>query len=147
VAARVSWWKNFPEGITANTNICFVCNDDKAIYKHIGRCLMKRRFSSAELFELRNSIPINAVIKDLLLMESKTIDGYFRFLCPVCNEFQTATKVSTNLARCFSCQKNFNAIDLVMVVKNMGFVDSVSFLKDVLERRGKIKEWLGQVNQ
>jgi DNA primase len=55
--------------------------------------------------------------------------------------------VSTNLARCFSCQKNFNAIDLVMVVKNMGFVDSVSFLKDVLERRGKIKEWLGQVNQ
>jgi DNA primase len=108
---------------------------------------MKRRFSSAELFELRNSIPINAVIKDLLLMESKTIDGYFRFLCPVCNEFQTATKVSTNLARCFSCQKNFNAIDLVMVVKNMGFVDSVSFLKDVLERRGKIKEWLGQVNQ
>jgi hypothetical protein len=58
---------------------------------------MKRRFSSAELFELRNSIPINAVIKDLLLMGSKTIDGYFRFLCPVCNEFQTATKVSTNL--------------------------------------------------
>lgn len=108
---------------------------------------MKRRFSSAELFELRNSIPINAVIKDLLLMESKTIDGYFRFLCPVCNEFQTATKVSTNLARCFSCQKNFNAIDLVMVVKNMGFVDSVSFLKDVLERRGKVKDWLGQVNR
>lgn len=106
---------------------------------------MKRRFSSAELFELRNSIPINAVIKDLLLMESKIIDGYFRFLCPVCNEFQTATKMSTNLARCFSCRKNFNAIDLVMIVKNIGFVDSVSFLKDVLERRGQIKEWLGQV--
>ncbi len=108
---------------------------------------MKRRFSSAELFELRNSIPINAVIKDLLLMESKIIDGYFRFLCPVCNEFQTATKMSTNLARCFSCQKNFNAIDLVMVVKSIGFVDSVSFLTDVLERRGQIKEWLCQVNR
>ena len=108
---------------------------------------MKRRFSSEELFELRNSIPINAVIKDLLLMESKIIDGYFRFLCPVCNEFQTATKMSTNLARCFSCRKNFNAIDLVMVVKNIGFVDSVSFLKDVLERRGQMKEWLGQVNR
>ena len=106
---------------------------------------MKRRFSSAELFELRNSIPINAVIKDLLRMESKIIDGYFRFLCPVCNEFQTATKMSTNLARCFSCRKNFNAIDLVMIVKNIGFVDSVSFLKDVLERRGQIKELLGQV--
>lgn len=108
---------------------------------------MKRRFSSAELFELRNSIPINAVIKDLLLMESKIIDGHFRFLCPVCNEFQTATKMSTNLARCFSCRKNFNAIDLVMIVKNIGFVDSVSFLKEVLERRGQIKEWLGQVKQ
>jgi len=96
---------------------------------------------------MRNSIPINAVIKDLLLMESKNIDGYFRFLCPVCNEFHTATKMSTNLARCFSCRKNFNAIDLVMVVKNIGFVDSVSFLKDVLERRGQMKEWLGQVNR
>jgi len=108
---------------------------------------MKRRFSSEELFELRNSIPINTVIKDLLLMESKNIDGHFRFLCPVCNEFHTATKVSTNLARCFSCRKNFNAIDLVMAVKCIGFVDSVSFLKDVLERRGKIQQWLGQVNR
>jgi hypothetical protein len=147
VADQVPWWKNFPEGLTANATIRFVCNDDKVIYKHIGRCSMKRRFSSEELFELRNSIPINAVIKDLLFMESKIIDGYFRFLCPVCNEFQTATKMSTNLARCFSCRKNFNAIDLVMVVKNIGFVDSVSFLKDVLQRRGQIQQWLGQVNR
>ena len=108
---------------------------------------MKKRFSSAELFELRNTIPINVVIKDLLLMESKIIDGYLRFLCPVCNEFQTATKVSTNLARCFSCQKNFNAIDLVMIVKDIGFIDSVSFLKNVLDRRSKIKEMLGQANR
>jgi len=147
VGGRVSWWKNFPEGITADATIRFVCNDGGAIYQHTGRCFMKRRFSSAELFELRNSIPINAVIKDLLHMESKIIDGYFRFLCPVCNEFQTATKVSTNLARCFCCQKNFNAIDLVMIVKNMGFVDSVCFLKEVLERRSKVKELLGQVNR
>lgn len=109
---------------------------------------MKRRFSSAQLFELRNCIPINVVIKDLLMIDSKTVDGYFRFLCPICNEFQTATKASTNLARCFFCQKNFNAIDLVMIVKNMGFVDSVTFLKNVLDRRGKIKELLNnQVNR
>lgn len=109
---------------------------------------MKRRFSSAQLFELRNCIPINVVIKDLLLIDSKTIDGYFRFLCPICNQFQTATKASTNLARCFFCQKNFNAIDLVMIVKNMGFVDSVTFLKNVLDRRGKIKELFNsQVNR
>jgi hypothetical protein len=100
-----------------------------------GRFLVKRRFSSAQLFELRNCIPINVVIKDLLMIDSKTIDGYFRFLCPICNKFQTATKALTNLARCFSCQKNFNAIDLVMIVKNMGFVDSVVFLKKVSDRR------------
>jgi DNA primase len=100
-----------------------------------GRFFMKRRFSSAQLFELRNCIPINVVIKDLLMIDSKTVDGYFRFLCPICNEFQTATKASTNLARCFSCKKNFNTIDLVMIVKNMEFVDSVVFLKKVLDRR------------
>jgi len=95
---------------------------------------MKRRFSSAQLFELRNCIPINVVIKELLMIDSKTVDGYFRFLCPICNEFQTATKASTNLARCFSCKKNFNTIDLVMIVKNMEFVDSAVFLKKVLDR-------------
>lgn len=95
---------------------------------------MKKRLSSKELFELRNSIPINTVIKELLLIPSKTIDGYFRFLCPVCNEFQTATKASTNLARCFYCERNFNAIDLVMLVKDIGFIESVTFLKNVLRR-------------
>jgi len=96
---------------------------------------MKRRFSSAQLFELRNCIPINVVIKEILMIDSKTVDGYFRFLCPICHEFQTATKASTNLARCFSCKKNFNTIDLVMIVKNMEFVDSAVFLKKVLDRR------------
>ena len=95
---------------------------------------MKKRLSSEELFELRNSIPINTVIKELLSIPSKTIDGYFRFLCPVCNEFQTATKASTNLARCFYCERNFNAIDLVMIVKDLGFIESVTFLKNVLRR-------------
>lgn len=78
------------------------------------------------------------------MIDSKTIDGYFRFLCPICNEFHTATKASTNLARCFSCQKNFNAIDLVMIVKGMEFVDSVVFLKKVLDR---CKVFNAQVNR
>ena len=95
---------------------------------------MKKLFSSDELFELRNFIPINMVIAEVLRMPSKVADGHFRFLCPRCNEFQTATNASTNLARCFCCRRNFNAIDLVMIVRNSGFVESATFLTDVLSQ-------------
>lgn len=92
------------------------------------------RFSSRELFEVRNNIPIDALIRDHLKMSSKISDGYFRFLCPLCNEFQTSVKPVTNLARCFRCEKNFNTIDLVMEVKGYGFRDSVLFLKKLMTR-------------
>lgn len=95
---------------------------------------MKKLFSSDELYELRNLIPINMVISEVLQMPSKIADGHFRFLCPRCNEFQTATNASTNLARCFCCQKNFNAIDLVMIVRKSGFVESVTFLRNILSQ-------------
>jgi DNA primase len=87
------------------------------------------RFSSRELFELRNSIPVDVLIRDHLKISSKTRDGLFRFLCPVCHEFQTAVNPATNLARCFRCEKNFNTIDLVMATKGYGFRDSVLYLK------------------
>lgn len=90
---------------------------------------MKKRFSSRELFELRNTIPMEMLIKDRLQLPSKISEGVFRFLCPVCNEFQTAVNPATNLARCFRCEKNFNTIDLVMVVKGVGFKESVLFLQ------------------
>jgi DNA primase len=89
------------------------------------------RFSSRELFELRNNIPIDVLIRDHLKIPSKISDGLFRFLCPLCNEFQTAVNPATNLARCFRCEKNFNTIDLVMQVRGYGFKDSVSFLKEL----------------
>ena len=92
---------------------------------------MKDRFSSRELFELRNNIPVDILIMDHLQIPSKIRDGYFRFLCPVCNEFQTAVNPATNLARCFRCEKNFNTIDLVMKIKGYGFRDSVRFLKQI----------------
>lgn len=91
----------------------------------------KSRFSSRELFELRNNIPVDMLIRDLLQIPSKIRDGYFRFLCPLCNEFQTAVNPATNLARCFRCGKNFNTIDLVMKLKGYGFRDSVLFLKQI----------------
>jgi len=92
---------------------------------------MKTRFSSQELFDLRNNIPVDMLIKDQLKVPSKTRDGFFRFLCPLCNEFQTAVNPSTNLARCFRCNTNFNTIDLTMAVKKCGFKDSVLFLKSL----------------
>jgi hypothetical protein len=93
---------------------------------------MKRRFTGNELFKLRNLIPIDRLIKEQLNIPSKDIEGFFRFLCPLCNEFQTATNPKTNLARCFRCQTNFNPIDLVMIVKGIGFVESVKYLKPLL---------------
>ncbi len=92
---------------------------------------MKNRFSSRELFELRNHIPVEVLVRDHLHIPSKISDGYFRFLCPLCNEFQTAVNPVTNLARCFRCEKNFNTIDLVMKIKGYGFRDSVLFLKQI----------------
>jgi len=86
------------------------------------------------LFELRNAIPVDMLIKDGLEIPSKISDGVFRFLCPICNEFQTSVNPATNLDRCFRCEKNFNTIDLVMSVRRNGFKESVLFLKQMLGR-------------
>lgn len=89
----------------------------------------KKRFSDLELYTLRNSIPVQTVINTLLHIPSEMSDGYFRFLCPICHGYNTAVKTQTNLARCFTCKKNFNTIDLVMISKNLNFVQSIAFLK------------------
>lgn len=88
-------------------------------------------YSKKLLIGLRNEMPISIIIADILDIPSKTADGYFRFLCPVCNEFDTATNPKTNLARCFRCKRNFNPIDMVMVVKRMNFKDAVEYLMDI----------------
>jgi len=83
------------------------------------------------LRKLRNDIPINALIADLLDLPNKMSEGCFRFLCPVCREFVTATNPKTNLARCFRCERNFNPIDMVMVVKQMNFREAVEYLSEI----------------
>jgi len=93
-----------------------------------------KKFLPQELFELRNAIPVDMLIKDELHIPSKISEGTFRFLCPFCNEFQTSVNPSTNLARCYRCEKNLNTIDLVMEVKKIGFKDSVLFLKKLLKK-------------
>ena len=81
---------------------------------------------------LRNHIPIDTLIENHLKLPSKFSEGFFRFLCPLCNEFQTATNPKANLARCFRCERNFNTIDMVMIYKGLKFVDGVKYLKTIL---------------
>ena len=90
------------------------------------------RISDAHLRRLRNEIPISDLIRLHLELPAKIQEGYLRFLCPLCNDFYTATNPRTNLARCFRCEKNFNAIDLVMNVRQCPFLDAVAFLEKLL---------------
>ena len=92
--------------------------------------MTKQRFSNQQLYILRNNIPVDALIEKVLNLPSKITQGYFRFLCPVCNEFNTAVSTQTNLARCFRCNKHYNTIDLVMLIRQTDFVQSVKFLKN-----------------
>ena len=87
-----------------------------------------RRFSDSELRRLRNDIPVRWVIETLLQLPNKEVEGVYRFLCPLCNEFETGLNPKTNLARCFRCKKNFNPIELLMAGRALSFVQSVNQL-------------------
>ena len=95
---------------------------------------MPRRYSKEKLMVLRNEIPISRLISDFLRIPSKVSEGYFRFLCPLCSEFNTATNPKTNLARCFRCQKNFNPIDMVMAVKACNFREAIELIDGLQDR-------------
>ncbi|MCP5014686.1 MAG: hypothetical protein GY938_05305 [Ketobacter sp.] len=90
---------------------------------------MSTHYTADFLRMLRNQIPINEVIIDLLNLEVRNDHELLRFRCPLCDNFHTATNHKTNLARCFDCKNNFNPIDLVMTVENCGFLDAVKILK------------------
>ena len=86
--------------------------------------------SSEQLWILRNKIEITHLIQRLNI-PNKHSEGFFRFLCPICNEFNTAANPKTNLARCFICSKNFNTIELVMLVQAYPFRRAVQFLQSL----------------
>lgn len=92
------------------------------------------RFSDSTLRRIRNDIPIDFVILHVLRIPAKVSDGYLRFLCPICSEFNSAINPRTNLARCFLCQKNFNPIDLVMADSDISFRAAVSVLIPLLKK-------------
>jgi hypothetical protein len=93
---------------------------------------MRNRYTSDDLMRMRNQIPIAYLIAEILALPWKQSEGYFRFLCPDCAEFNTATNEKTNLARCFRCERNFNPIDMVMAVKRCSFLDAAQFLTPLL---------------
>jgi len=105
---------------------------------------MAKRYSKELLKMLRNQIPIAILISDLLKLENKVSEGYFRFLCPICSGFNTATSQKTNLARCFRCEKNFNPIDMVMQVNRVGFIDAVEYLSEIFCCRSQVKKMLAE---
>jgi hypothetical protein len=88
--------------------------------------------------KLRNDIPIERIITSLQIPH-KYSEGYFRFLCPFCKEFNTATKRETNLARCFLCERNYNPIDMVMACTQKNFLQTIEFLKPLLEYYSRTK--------
>lgn len=101
---------------------------------------MANRIPRQTLFRLRNDIPIDFIITDFLNLPCKISEGFLRFLCPLCQEFNSATNPNTNLARCFRCKKNFNPIDLVMAEKGIPFRSAVDLLLPLLNPRSKPAE-------
>ena len=86
------------------------------------------RFTSQQLFTLRNHIPIRKVIESFLDIPVKTNQDIFRFRCPLCAEYNTSINSCINLARCFHCEKNYNPIDMVMIVRHLNFAETVELL-------------------
>lgn len=94
---------------------------------------LAQRISKRTLRALRNRVAVEEVIARVLRLPAKRSEGYLRFLCPICGEFNTAVNPRTNLGRCFRCQRNFNPIDILMVAKPCTFREAVVILLDLLD--------------
>ena len=90
-----------------------------------------KRYSDEFLYRLRNELALPHVFR-VLEWPHKPRDGFVRFLCPICQEFDTAVNPATNLGRCFRCDENFNPIDFLMQVRSCDFVTAVSYLSALL---------------
>lgn len=86
-------------------------------------------FSTQELRELRNQIPIRAALEQLCGCDCKEVEEHLRFVCPICHEMRTSIHPHENLGRCFRCERNFNPIDLLMASLKLSFVESVKLLQ------------------
>jgi transcription elongation factor Elf1 len=87
------------------------------------------------LYAIRNDLPMRLTIHRLgdFGPIAKQSDGYFRFQCPHCGELRATVNPTNNLAHCFSCGKNCNNIDL-MIMQGHDFLPAVKILSNWLEQ-------------
>jgi DNA primase len=85
------------------------------------------------LWAIRNELPMKLTVQRLGNFGpiAKQSDGYFRFLCPHCKELRATVNPSNNLAHCFSCGKNVNNIDLMMM-QGHDFIPAAGILENWL---------------
>jgi DNA primase len=84
---------------------------------------------------IRNDLPMKETILRLGRQGpiSKEIEGYFRFLCPACEELRATVNPRNNLAHCFCCEHNWNNIDLLMAL-GWDFLPAVDLLEQWLRQ-------------
>jgi hypothetical protein len=97
------------------------------------KIITKNKYSNSLLLKVRNTIPIKWLIFEKLKLDAH-FNKVWRFKCPVCKEFNTAIKKETNLSRCFTCQRNFNPIDIVIYTKKSEFIESIEYLLPYLDK-------------
>lgn len=91
-----------------------------------------KTFSDTLLFQIRNNIKVQDVLKYVLKQKILAQNSTTKFKCPLCKNWDTGINKNANLARCFECQRNFNSIDLVITFHQCSFVQAVTFLQDFL---------------
>lgn len=89
---------------------------------------MAKRFSAELLYRIRNEIPVADLVQRLH-WPHKRREGVMLFLCPACQEMIAKVNPATNLGRCFQCERNFNTIDLTMLIENLDFVPTIELLE------------------
>jgi DNA primase len=93
-----------------------------------------KTFDSQTLHALRNAIPMQRLIP-MLHLPHKHREGFLRFLCPSCSEMNSAVNPRTNLARCFTCNRNFNTIELTMASRGIPFKQAVQDLLPLVTQK------------
>ena len=101
---------------------------------------MLKLFSDSELRHLRNDLAIERLMTALNVPLRRCKAGQVQFECPKCFGYHTGIHLRTNLARCFTCRQNFNAIEIAMQVLQLPFVQAVLFLQQQETNLRKIKE-------
>lgn len=86
-----------------------------------------RRFTKEEI-EMAGSVPIQNLLQTRLKRSGKN----YLVLCPLHNEKTPSFYIYTdsNRFKCFGCQKNGNAINLVREIHNYSFKEAVKYLLD-----------------